>query len=55
MAMVHAAIYDAVNAIDRRHAVYAVDISAPPGRRWTQRPRPPPVGLWCASFRYSRP
>jgi PAP2 superfamily len=31
MAMVHAAIYDAVNAIDRRHAVYAVDIKAEPG------------------------
>jgi hypothetical protein len=31
MAMVHAAIYDAVNAIDQRHAVYAVNISAPPG------------------------
>ena len=31
MAMVHAAIYDAINAIDRRHAVYAANISAPPG------------------------
>lgn len=31
MAMVHAAIYDAVNAIDKRHVVYAVTISAPPG------------------------
>jgi hypothetical protein len=31
MAMVHAAIYDAVNAIDRRHAVYAVDVRAPAG------------------------
>jgi hypothetical protein len=28
--MVHAAIYDSVNAIDRRHAVYAVDVKAPP-------------------------
>ncbi|MEO8186700.1 MAG: vanadium-dependent haloperoxidase [Burkholderiaceae bacterium] len=28
MAMVHAAIYDAVNAIDRRHIVYAVDVKA---------------------------
>jgi hypothetical protein len=31
MAMVHAAVYDAVNAIDRRHAVYAVDVKAPAG------------------------
>jgi hypothetical protein len=31
MAMVHAAIYDAVNAIDRRHVVYAVDVKAPAG------------------------
>ncbi len=31
MAMVHAAIYDAVNAIDRRHVVYAVDVKATPG------------------------
>jgi PAP2 superfamily len=31
MAIVHAAIYDAVNAIDRRHTVYAVDVKAPPG------------------------
>jgi hypothetical protein len=31
MAMVHAAIYDAVNAIDRRHAVYVVDVKAPSG------------------------
>jgi hypothetical protein len=29
--MVHAAIYDAVNAIDKRHAVYAVNVSAPLG------------------------
>src|SRR6059058_1380171 len=31
VALVHAAIYDAVNAIDRRHTVYAVDVKAPPG------------------------
>jgi hypothetical protein len=31
LAMVHAAIYDAVNAIDRSHTVYAVDIQAKPG------------------------
>jgi hypothetical protein len=31
MAMVHAAIYDAVNAIDRRHTAYAVDTTAMPG------------------------
>jgi len=31
MAMVHAAIYDAVNAIDRRYVVYAVDVQAMPG------------------------
>jgi len=31
MAMVHAAIYDAINAIDRRHTAYAVDIKATPG------------------------
>jgi PAP2 superfamily len=31
MAMVHAAIYDAINAIDRRHTAYAVDITAKPG------------------------
>lgn len=31
MAMVHAATYDAVNAIDRRHAMYAVEVKAPPG------------------------
>jgi PAP2 superfamily len=30
MAMVHAAIYDALNAIDRRHTAYAVDIRARP-------------------------
>jgi hypothetical protein len=29
--MVHAAIYDAINAIDRRHTAYAVDITATPG------------------------
>ena len=31
MAMVHAAIYDAINAIDRRHTAYAVDTQANPG------------------------
>lgn len=31
MAIVHAAVYDAVNAIDRRHAVYAVKVTAPAG------------------------
>jgi hypothetical protein len=31
VALVHAAIYDAVNAIDRRHTVYAVDVKAKPG------------------------
>jgi hypothetical protein len=31
VAIVHAAIYDAVNAIDRRHTAYAVDIKAKPG------------------------
>ncbi len=31
MAMVHAAIYDAVNAVERRHAPYAVDLPAPAG------------------------
>jgi hypothetical protein len=31
VAMVHAAIYDAINAIDRSHTVYAVDIQAKPG------------------------
>jgi hypothetical protein len=31
VAMVHAAIYDAVNAIDRRHTAYAVDIKAMAG------------------------
>jgi hypothetical protein len=31
MAIVHAAIYDAINAIDRWHAAYAVDIKAQPG------------------------
>ncbi|MEK6663252.1 MAG: vanadium-dependent haloperoxidase [Pseudomonadota bacterium] len=31
MAIVHAAVYDAVNAIDRRHAVYAVTVTAPTG------------------------
>lgn len=31
MAMVHAAIYDAINAIDRRHTAYAVDTKAKPG------------------------
>jgi hypothetical protein len=29
--IVHAAIYDAINAIDRKHQVYAIDIKAPPG------------------------
>src|SRR5918999_1493023 len=32
LAMVHAAIYDAVNAIDRSHTVYAVDIPEGPAR-----------------------
>ena len=31
MAMVHAAMFDAVNAIERKYSVYAVDVSAPPG------------------------
>src|SRR5438876_7695347 len=31
LAMVHAAIYDSVNAIDRTHAIYAVNAQAPPG------------------------
>jgi hypothetical protein len=31
MAMVHAAIYDAVNAVERQHTAYAVDITAEPG------------------------
>jgi hypothetical protein len=31
MAMVHASIYDAINAIDRRHTAYAVDTKAKPG------------------------
>ena len=31
LGIVHAAIYDAVNAIDRKHQVYAIDIKAPPG------------------------
>ncbi len=31
VALVHATIYDAVNAIDRRHTVYAVDVKVKPG------------------------
>lgn len=31
MSIVHAAVYDAVNAIDRRHAVYAATVTAPAG------------------------
>src|SRR5215831_17420767 len=31
LAMVHAAIYDSVNAIDRKYTVYAVDVHAPDG------------------------
>jgi hypothetical protein len=31
MAVVHAAVYDAVNSIERRHAPYAADIKAPAG------------------------
>ena len=31
LAMVHAAIYDAINAIDRQHTAYAVDLKAKPG------------------------
>ena len=31
LGIVHTAIYDAVNAIDRKHQVYAIDIKAPPG------------------------
>jgi hypothetical protein len=31
MAMVHAAIYDAINALDRQHTAYAADIKAEPG------------------------
>ena len=30
MAVVHAAIYDAVNALDKRHKAYAIGIEAPP-------------------------
>jgi len=31
LAITHAAVFDAVNAIERRYAPYAVDTSAPPG------------------------
>src|SRR5262245_48043569 len=31
LAIVHAAVYDAVRAVDRRGAAYAVDLAAPPG------------------------
>jgi len=31
MAIVHAAVYDAVNAIDQRHSAYAVNVTAPAG------------------------
>src|SRR5258708_12913494 len=31
LGIVHAAIYDAINAIDRKHQVYAIDIKSPPG------------------------
>jgi hypothetical protein len=31
LAIVHAAIYDAVNSIERRHTVYAIDVKAPTG------------------------
>ncbi len=31
LGIVHAAIYDAINAIDREHQVYAIDIKAPSG------------------------
>jgi hypothetical protein len=31
VAMTHAAIYDAVNAIERRYSVYAIEVDAPPG------------------------
>ena len=31
LGIVHATIYDAINAIDRKHQVYAIDIKAPPG------------------------
>jgi len=31
LALVHAAIFDAVNAIDRRHTVYALEVKAKPG------------------------
>jgi hypothetical protein len=31
MAILHAAVYDAVNAIDRTHADYLVHVAAPPG------------------------
>ena len=31
LAMVHAAIYDAVNDVERRYTPYAVDLTAPPG------------------------
>ena len=31
LGIVHAAIYDATNAIDRKHQVYAIDIKAPLG------------------------
>ena len=33
LAIVHAAIYDAVNAIDRTHEVYAIDVLASPQDR----------------------
>jgi hypothetical protein len=42
LAYVHAAIYDAVNAIDGRYAVYAVKPSSvPPGSSRRQPPSPP--------------
>ena len=52
MAMVHGAIYDAVNGIDRSHRRYLVLPAAHRGTRWTQRPR---RRLTASSSTFSRP
>ena len=54
-AMVHAAIYDAVEAIDGRFEPYAVEIPGPPAHRRRPPPRPRTMCSSIASRRRPRP
>ena len=53
IAMVHAAIYDAANAVERKGGAYAVDLKAAPEHRSTPRLRPRPMAHLSGSFRRS--